>query len=187
MDKAVQVGNLCRIGDHVGQVEDVGLRSVKIRTREQSLLVVPNGVLARMQFENFASRRKCLINQHFALRIETSNSCGSSWTASRRHCRTTPKSNRERRECGWSGLPALRMNWNCGHTPTAATGQKFTAMQQDVILNVAEIVAASGTQFAAPTTLTYLSRDTVIDREIDKEKVNSKVERHVSADSDVPI
>jgi hypothetical protein len=64
---------------------------------------------------------------------------------------------------------------------------KFTAMQQDVILNVAEIVAASGTQFAAPTTLTYPSRDTVIDREIDKEKVNSKVERHVSADSDVPI
>ena len=71
MDKAVHVGNFCKIGNQVGTVEDIGLRSVKLRTLDQSLLVVPNGALAQMQFENFGPRRKCLINQHFSLRIET--------------------------------------------------------------------------------------------------------------------
>jgi MscS family membrane protein len=71
MDKAVHVGNFCKIGNQLGTVEDIGLRSVKVRTLDQSVLVVPNGALAQMQFENFGPRRKCLINQHFSLRIET--------------------------------------------------------------------------------------------------------------------
>jgi MscS family membrane protein len=71
MDKALQVGNFCKIGNQVGTVEDIGLRSIKLRTLDQSLLVVPNGSLAQMQSENFGPRRKCLINQHFTLRIET--------------------------------------------------------------------------------------------------------------------
>jgi MscS family membrane protein len=36
---------------------------------------------------------------------------------------------------------------------------QFTKIRQDVILKIAEIVEASGTRFAAPTQLTYLSSD----------------------------
>ena len=53
MDKAVQVGDFCRIGDRVGTVEDIGLRSLNLRTLDQNLLVVPNGSLAQMQFEKY--------------------------------------------------------------------------------------------------------------------------------------
>src|SRR5436190_103219 len=42
-----------------------------MRTLEQNLLVVPNGALAQMQFENMRARPKLLINQNFSLRIET--------------------------------------------------------------------------------------------------------------------
>ena len=52
MDRAIQVGDFCKIGDRVGTVDDIGLRSLKLRTLDQNLLVVPNGVLAQMQFEN---------------------------------------------------------------------------------------------------------------------------------------
>lgn len=180
MDKAVQVGNTCRVGNQVGQVEDVGLRSVKIRTRDQSLLVVPNGVLAQMQFENFTSRRKCLINQHFALRIETDveqlRFILDRIQAALQHNPEIESGTSRVRVVSFAGATYELELWayaNGGDWP------KFTAIQQEVILNVAEIVAASGTRFAAPTTLTYLSRDTVIDTE----KVN-KVERHVLADSD---
>src|SRR5277367_5016382 len=67
MDKAVQVGDFCQIGDQVGTVEDIGLRSLKLRTLGQNLLVVPNGMLAQMQFENMKSRSKLLISQNFSL------------------------------------------------------------------------------------------------------------------------
>ena len=71
LDKALYVGNFCKIGNQLGTVEDIGLRSVKVRTLDQSLLVVPNGALAQMQFENFGHRQNFLMNLHFSLRIET--------------------------------------------------------------------------------------------------------------------
>src|SRR5260370_12243308 len=71
MDMDLHIGNFCKIGAQVGTVEDIGLRYIKLRTLDQSLLVVPNGLLAQMQFENFGPRQKCLINQRFSLRIET--------------------------------------------------------------------------------------------------------------------
>ena len=71
LDKAVQVGDFCKIGDRLGTVEDIGLRSLKLRTVDQNLLIVPNGALAQMQFENMKARPKLLINQNFSLRIET--------------------------------------------------------------------------------------------------------------------
>ena len=42
---------------------------------------------------------------------------------------------------------------------------EFTAIRQDVILKIAEIVEAAGTRFAAPTRLTYLCNDPGVDAE----------------------
>ena len=50
---------------------------------------------------------------------------------------------------------------------------QFTAIRQDVLLKIAEIVEASGTRFAAPTQLTYLSRA----KGVDAEKANDVVRR----------
>jgi MscS family membrane protein len=47
MDKAVSVGDYCQIGDQLGTVEDIGLRSLKLSTVDQNLSVVPNGSLAQ--------------------------------------------------------------------------------------------------------------------------------------------
>ena len=53
---------------------------------------------------------------------------------------------------------------------------QFTAIRQDVILKIAEIVEASGTQFAAQTQLTYLSRDKGVDTENSKDIVRRGTE-----------
>jgi MscS family membrane protein len=46
MDKAVHAGDFCEIGGKLGTVEDIGLRSLRLRTLDQNLLVVPNSMLA---------------------------------------------------------------------------------------------------------------------------------------------
>jgi MscS family membrane protein len=56
----------------LGTVEDIGLRSLRLRTLDQNLLVVPDAALARMQFQDMKARSKLLISQNFSLRIETS-------------------------------------------------------------------------------------------------------------------
>jgi MscS family membrane protein len=52
-------------------VEDIGLRSIRLRTLDQNLLVVPNSMLAQMRSQNMKARPKLLISQNFSLRIET--------------------------------------------------------------------------------------------------------------------
>jgi MscS family membrane protein len=160
MDKAVQVGDSCRIGDQVGTVEDVGLRSLKLRTPDQNLLIVPNGSLAQMQFLNMMRRSKLLINQTFSLRIETQAEqlrfvLDRVQNMLDQHPAIEPGTCRVR-VTNFVGAAFQLELFAYGKTGDWA---QFTKIRQDVILKIAEIVEASGTRFAAPTQLTYLSSD----------------------------
>jgi len=70
-DKALAVGDYCTIGTTSGTVEDVTLRSVRIRTSNQSLVSLPAGSLAQAGIENFATRRKMLVQTTLRLRYGT--------------------------------------------------------------------------------------------------------------------
>ncbi len=174
MDKAVRVGDVCRIGDQVGIVEDIGLRSLKLRTLDQTLLVVPNGSLAQMEFGNLTGRKKLLINQTFALRIETQVEqlrfvLDRVQSMLGQHPAIEPGTSRVRVTSFVGAAFALEL------VAYGTTGdwREFTGIRQDVILKVAEIVQASGTRFAAPTQLAYVSSDTGVDGE----KANDIVRR----------
>jgi MscS family membrane protein len=58
----VQVGDFCRVGSVVGTVEDVGIRSTRIRTNERTVVTIPNADFSSQQIENFASRDRFLFN-----------------------------------------------------------------------------------------------------------------------------
>ena len=160
MDKAVHVGDFCNIGGRLGTVEDIGLRSLRLRTLDQNLLVVPNGLLAQMQFENMKARPKLLIDTTFSLRIETR-------VEQLRFVLDHVQSMLDSHPSIESGSSRIRLNDFAGAAfevelfAYGKTGDwmQFTAIRQDVILKVAEIVEAAGTQFAGPTQLTYLAGD----------------------------
>lgn len=71
-DEAFAVGDLCRINNRLGTVEDITLRSVRFRTIEQTLLSIPAGVLAQAEIENFATRGKILALHRLRLAHDTS-------------------------------------------------------------------------------------------------------------------
>src|SRR3954453_19375483 len=47
-DEVIRIGDTCRFGDRVGTVEDISLRSTRIRTPDRTELSIPNGSLATM-------------------------------------------------------------------------------------------------------------------------------------------
>ena len=166
LDKAVHVGDFCRIGDQLGAVEDIGLRSLKLRTLDQNLLVVPNGALAQMQFENMTGRSKLLISQNFSLRIETQ-------VEQLRFVLDRVQSMLDEHpaiEVGSSRVRVVSLDGAAFGLELFAYGKtgdwaELTAIRQDVLLKIVEIVEAAGTRFAAPTRLTYQSPDAGIDAE----------------------
>ena len=174
MDKAVHVGDFCKIGDRMGTVEDIGLRSLRLRTPDQNLLVVPNGLLAQMQFENMKARSKLLIDQNFSLRIETT-------VEQLRSVLDRVQSMLDKHPLIETESSRIRVNnfagaaFELGLFAYVKTSDwaEFTAIRQDFILKIAEIVEAAGTRFAAPTQLTYLSTDV----SVNAEKANTMVGR----------
>ncbi|HVN81111.1 MAG TPA: mechanosensitive ion channel family protein, partial [Terriglobia bacterium] len=72
-DEVVRVGDFLKVGDTSGTVEDIGLRSTRIRTLERSMVSVPNGHIANMTLENFSSRDKFWFHPILALRYGTAS------------------------------------------------------------------------------------------------------------------
>jgi MscS family membrane protein len=71
-DKVIQIGDLCRINNQTGTVEDIGLRSTRLRTPERTLLSIPNGTMATATLENLLFREKFLCQQIIRLRYDLS-------------------------------------------------------------------------------------------------------------------
>jgi MscS family membrane protein len=71
-DKALQTGDNCKIGDQIGTVEDIGLRSTKLRAPDRTLVSIPNGTVATAVLENYRLRDKMLCRQIVRLRYDMS-------------------------------------------------------------------------------------------------------------------
>ncbi|MEO0690736.1 MAG: mechanosensitive ion channel family protein [Pseudomonadota bacterium] len=71
-DKPVQVGDFCRVGGVSGTVEDIGIRSTRLRTLDRTLLTIPNAAFASEQIENYAVRDRFLFNPVIGLEYGTS-------------------------------------------------------------------------------------------------------------------
>jgi MscS family membrane protein len=66
--KALRVGDFCKIGDDTGTVEDLGLSSLKLRTLDRCVVSLPNSKVTQLSIQNFSRRDKFLVHQIFSLR-----------------------------------------------------------------------------------------------------------------------
>ncbi len=55
-DRPFQIGELVKIGEHLGPVEEVGFRSTRVRTLEGNLVTIPNSVITSSTVENIGKR-----------------------------------------------------------------------------------------------------------------------------------
>jgi MscS family membrane protein len=67
----VKVGDFCRVGNETGTIEEIGLRSTRIRTLANTLIAVPNSELAREPIDNISARKKIRYRSILRLRYDT--------------------------------------------------------------------------------------------------------------------
>jgi MscS family membrane protein len=70
-DKVVRVGDVLRVGDTRGTIEAIGLRSIRIRTADRSVISIPNGRISTEILEDFSRRDKFLFHPTLNLPPET--------------------------------------------------------------------------------------------------------------------
>ena len=151
-DKVLAVGDYCRLSDREGWVEDITLRSVRLRTLQQTLLSVPAGLLSQGSIENFSARRKILIQSVLRLRYGTTAAALEAVLEGvRRLLAEHPQVERQtaRIRLVNFGTRAIELEMFAYIlTPDYAA---FLAAQEDLLLRIAGIVQSSGSDFAAPT------------------------------------
>jgi MscS family membrane protein len=71
-DQPVRVGDVCRFGDMVGTVEDIGLRSTRLRTVDRTLVTIPNAQFSTLALENLSRRDRIPVRATLTLPQGTS-------------------------------------------------------------------------------------------------------------------
>ena len=175
-DQPVRIGDFCRFGDKLGTVEEIGLRSTRIRTLDRTVIAIPNAEFATLQIENFARRDKVWFSGRLGLRYETTPD-QLRWVLVEirkllySHARVEPDAARIR----FVGFGAYSLDLDIfAYVRTTDFGE-FLAIREDLYLRIMDIVAASGTGLAFPSQTTYLGRDTGLDP-VRSQKVEAEVE-----------
>ncbi len=67
----IRVGDFCRVGTETGTIEEIGLRTTRLRTLANTLVAIPNSRLANEPIDNISARSKILYRPILRLRYDT--------------------------------------------------------------------------------------------------------------------
>ena len=145
-DKPVKVGDACRVGGFFGTVEDIGIRSTRIRTLDRTVVSVPNGQLASMSLENFAVRDRILFHHTVALgRQATADQLRSVLAQIRRMLASHPALDSTSARTRFIRVTGYSLDLEIFVYVLETDYPLFLAIQEELLLGVMDIIETSGT------------------------------------------
>lgn len=164
-DRPVQVGDFCRFGETVGTVEDIGLRSTRVRTLERCLVTVPNAEFSNMQLENFSARDKFWYHPTIGLRYETTpDQLRYVLVEVRRMLYAHPRVDPEPARIRFVGFGASSLDLEVFAYVRASNFDDFLEVAEDLHLRIIDIVSAAGSSIAFPSRTLYVEASDGLDR-----------------------
>ena len=158
-DHPVRVGDFCLAGNVLGTVEQIGMRTTKIRTLGRTIVSIPNGELSSTKIENFAPRDKFLFNPVLGLRYETTpEQLRFLLVELRKILFAHPKVDSGPR-IRFAGFAPDSLKLEVFSYIKTISNDEFLEIQEDLYLRFMEVVEASGTGFAFPSQTIYLAKD----------------------------
>ncbi len=171
-DKVILVGDVCKVNNQIGVVEDIGLRSTRLRTGERTLLSIPNGIMASVTVENLRFRDKFLCQQTIRLRYDLSpDHVRNILEDIRRLLLDDPKvedSSARVRLLRFAEY-ALEIEMFCYILESDYVA--YLASQEDLLLQVMGTLEKAGAVVALPTQTTLVTQDSWFDPKKGKEVI----------------
>jgi MscS family membrane protein len=159
IDQPMREGDFVRVYDFVGTVEQIGLRSTRIRTLDRTLVTIPNGELSNQRIESFSARDRirlaCTIGLEYrTTAVQLQEILGSLEEILRRHPQIWPDTVVVRfMRFGESSLDIEVMAWFL----TTDWGE-FQRIRQEVLVDFMKAIERAGTGFAFPTRTINIAR-----------------------------
>jgi MscS family membrane protein len=159
-DHAVQVGDTLKLGDTVGTVEEVGLRSTRIRTLDRTVVCLPNGQIAVMSLETLSARDKFWFHPVVGLRYETTPvQIRSIMTDIRKLLTQHASLDSSSVRVSFIRLGAFSLDLDIFAYVYARDWNHFLEIQEEMLLSVMDIVQRAGAEIAFPSQTMYIAAD----------------------------
>lgn len=166
-DKPVRIGETCQFGEHRGTVEQIGLRSTRIRGIDRTVVAIPNSEFAKLRLVNYTRRDKILLKTVLGLRYETTADQLRHVLAALRQLLTShPRIDAESVRVRFTGYGAYSLDVEVFALAETNDWATFLAIQEDVLLEVMDVVTGSGCGFAFPSQTHYMASDSGVDAEV---------------------
>jgi len=148
-DQPFRVGDFVRIEDFAGNVERIGMRSTQIRTLDRTLVSLPNGKLADMRVEDFASRDRIRFAATVGLVYGTSEEQVRRVVSGiEAMLRANPKVWPETVVARLAALSPVSLEVEVQSWFETSDFGEFRNLRQEALLGIMRIVAEAGTSFA---------------------------------------
>ena len=165
-DNIFKIGDWVKIGSVEGIVEDIGMRTTKIRAFDKRLIVVPNATIANSAVDNFSRRDRRRITMRVGLTYSTSTQTMQKILKEiREMLQNHPQIHKEPLfvyfdEFGDSSLDLFFYLFT-----KTAVWEEYLQIREDINLKIIEIVHRNGSDFAFPSQSVYFENELVLIKE----------------------
>jgi MscS family membrane protein len=151
-DGMLRIGDRYKLGDRVGTVEDVRLRSTTLRTIEGTVLTIPNGALAIREIETLPERQRILLQSVIRLSRETTFAQLRNVLAEISHILTAQeKVEQEDARVRLVGFGESSLDLEVYAYVQVSESPEFLAIQESILFQIMSAIEASGTRLAFTT------------------------------------
>jgi MscS family membrane protein len=161
LDRPFRVGDWIQVGDVVdGDVEEIGLRSTKVRTWPKTVISIPNAVLANEMINNFSRMPKRRVKQVVGVTYETSPETMEAIVEDiRRLLREDDGVQQDFILVNWTDFGSSSLDILVYYFTVTTKWLEYMDVRQRINVKIAKTVAAHGSSVAFPTRTLYFEGD----------------------------
>lgn len=158
IDQPFRIGETIRVGGHVGTVEDIGLRSTKLRLPDKSLVVIPNRTVANDAITNLSRFTGRRVEHVVGLTYSTTRAQMEGIVAEiRRIIESQPEVNAPDTHVYFRDFNASSMDIWIVYVLRDADFVKHMQVRQRINLAIMQAVEQAGLGFAFPTQTVHVA------------------------------
>ncbi|AOS44447.1 Low conductance mechanosensitive channel YnaI [Lacunisphaera limnophila] len=156
IDQPFKIGETIRIAGSIGTVEDIGLRSTKLRLVDRSLMIIPNKTVAAEAITNLSRFTARRVEQVFGLTYDATPAQLEAITAEiRRMIEAEPEVNAPDTHVYFRDFSASSLDLWVVYVTKDPDFAKHMALRQRLNLAIMRAIQARGLAFAYPTQTVY--------------------------------
>jgi len=159
-DKSIRIGEWIKVNGVEGTVEDIGMRSTKIRSFQKSLITVPNLIVANNPIENFSRRGVRRIKMRIGLTYGTTEAQVIKIVEEIKYMLHNHDhiSQNETLLVNFESFGDSALNIFIYTFTDTSNWEKYLNIREDIHLNIMKIVEENHSSFAFPSQSIYVEQ-----------------------------